>query len=370
MSVQVANINLSAAVAGNAGQVVSLGTLLPPPTIQQQMRPQDNKNLATLLLFNESGCLLQIVLPESRQTKTLPAGRWLELQIPPHETAVNYLVLGVAGGAPFSNLLADYFAPGEPVDPLGVVGNSPVGVSGNVQTGGATGTAFIKNDANAPATSIIEATPNDQGSSAWSLNNDGSGFWRILSANVLANVVNLVRGTTGAVKAAITIGASGDTSITTFYGTVGAGSVVPGATVNGNIAGQAGSVPVAGIGAGTLPAGVNVPAAQVQAGTFGAGNFTFPSGTGFAGGASFFDGSTGALNLPHSGAILGLTFFSGSGSGTFSHGMNTTPRGIIVCPNTGVDSSYTVGVDHITATNCHVNIGGDQAVALFGVAFV
>jgi hypothetical protein len=231
MSVQVANVNLNAATVGTVGTLVSFAQLLPPPTLAQQMRPQDHADkVAHLLIFNETGCLLTIALPESRQTKTLPAGRWLNLPVPPHEVAVTYLVTAVATGV-FSSLLADFYWPGEPVEDLGVLGNSPIGVSGAVSTAGSGGTTFIKNDANAPATSIIESTPNDQGSSSTSINNDGSGFWQVLSANVLRKIVNVVRGNATTGKATVTLGDSGDTSITTLYGTIGTGSVVPASTV-------------------------------------------------------------------------------------------------------------------------------------------
>ena len=220
MSVQVANIDFSSAVVGQTGRIVNLSQLLPPPTIAQQMRPQDNTQVAHLSMFNESGALLTILLPDTLQTKTLPAGRWLILPIPPNETEVDYQIVALAAGAPFHNLLVDYFYPGEAVEALGVVGNSPVGVSGNVSTSGAGGTSFIKNDGAAPATSIAESTPSDQVSSSVSLNNDASGFLQVLSANVLRKILNVVRGNATTGKAVVTLGDSNDATITTFYGSL------------------------------------------------------------------------------------------------------------------------------------------------------
>lgn len=126
MSIQVANVSLASALVGQTGELVSFGNLLPPPTIAQQMRPSAAEDVPHLVIFNESGCLLKISMPESAQSKTLPAGRWLDIPIPPHESAVNYQVDAIATGGAFSNLLADYFLPGEPVDALGTLGNSPI----------------------------------------------------------------------------------------------------------------------------------------------------------------------------------------------------------------------------------------------------
>ncbi len=230
MSIQVANINLSAATVGQVGQVVSFKNMLPPPTIHQQMRPQDHaETVAHLLIFNETGCLLTLSMPESRQTKTVPAGRWVVMPIPPHETEVDYLVVGVATGL-FSNLLADYFGPGEPVDDIGVLGNSPIGVSGTVST---SNIQSLKNDGQTPPVSIIESTPSDQGVSAESWNNDASGTEQILSANAQRIVRKNTRGNTGATKAAVQFGDSNDSSITTLYGSLQGGQPANVAAITG-----------------------------------------------------------------------------------------------------------------------------------------
>src|SRR5260221_2936103 len=106
MSIQVANVNQSGATVGQVGQLVNLKPMLPPPTLAQQMRPNDNADSqAHLVIFNETGCLLTLFLPESKQSKTVPSGRWWELPVPPHETAVNYLVLAVAANPLFNSLL-------------------------------------------------------------------------------------------------------------------------------------------------------------------------------------------------------------------------------------------------------------------------
>lgn len=129
MSVQIANINTSAFIVGTTG-TLSWGRNLPPPTIQQQMRPQAGGG-PTIVLYNESGCLFTINLPVSGESFTLPAGRWAAIPMPPNEVSLNYTVSAIppAGATLYNNLLADYYNPGEPVDHPGVLGNSPIGAT-------------------------------------------------------------------------------------------------------------------------------------------------------------------------------------------------------------------------------------------------
>lgn len=147
--------------------------------------------------------------------------------------------VGGAGATPPTDYPSSWFfgeayAPGENpptshpnYDRLSNVGNS-------VTTTGSSGT--MKNDNNSPGTQIIEATPSDQTSSSLALNNDGSGTWQVLSANALKVVLQVTRGNNTTTKAVITLGDSSDTSITTFYGTIGTGSVVPAGTISGSVA--------------------------------------------------------------------------------------------------------------------------------------
>lgn len=130
MSTQVAAINLGGAAVGTAGSI-PLGQVTPPPTLSQQMRPNDYTG-STLFIWNESGAGLTCLWPNSRETFTLPAGQWRPLKIPPDEEQLHYLVTYVIPNAPVSLLLADLYLPGEQIDPLGILGNSPV--AGTVAT--------------------------------------------------------------------------------------------------------------------------------------------------------------------------------------------------------------------------------------------
>lgn len=132
MSIQVANIPMANAVIGSSGKI-SWTAQVRPPTIHEQMQPQKLLT-ATLVVFNDSGCWLTCLFPISKETFTIPAGAWRKLYPPPGEVELDYTISARANGVATPTLFADYYAPGEPVDDLGVLGNSAVGVSAPIAT--------------------------------------------------------------------------------------------------------------------------------------------------------------------------------------------------------------------------------------------
>lgn len=260
MSTALSSVDLTSAQVGTAGRLtwdrndVQAGGSVGLGSGQGHIR-----------LYNESGCGLLLTFGDGSSDR-IPSGGWHIYAIPAGSVSLGWEVEYIIPGAAVATLLAVVYSAGERIPPGPVLGNSPVGISGSVTTGGSGGTSFIKNDANAPATSIIESTPSDQGSSSESWNNDASGTEQILSANVLRIVRKNTRGNATTGKAAVQFGDSGDPTITTFYGQVGAGSGVPTSTITGTLPqGQVGAgYPAASLGAGTLPAGVTVPGGQVS----------------------------------------------------------------------------------------------------------
>lgn len=280
MSVGLAAVDLTAVAAG------ATGTLNWTGLVQRGGSVGVRSGKAHLRLFNESGVGLQIRFDSGRED-VVPAGAWPLYEIGA-EQALVWTALYILPGAPHSAVYGVLYEPGETVPATPVLGNSPIGIGGTVAT--TTGQS-LKNDGSAPATAIIEATPSDQAASSITLDNDGSGFIRVLSANLLRSLLNVVRGNTGAGKAAFTLGDSGDTSITTLYGVIGTGSVVPPAT----------------LAAGAIPAGVTLPAGQVSAGTLP---------TGVAQTAISSDGgaltSDGFGNLTATGTVIGAVLKGGA----------------------------------------------------------
>lgn len=65
-------------------------------------------------------------------------------------------------------------------------------------------------------------------------------------------------------------------------------------------------------------------------------------------------GSKGFI-FPSAGFLPNLSFFTGTGSGTYSHGFGASP--FWVCPITQVAGSATQGYDTVTSTQVHVTLG-------------
>lgn len=153
MSIQVANKDLSGAVIGTKG-AIPLGQI-PPLPLQSQMAPKQAL-AATLMIYNESGCGLTCTFPVSQEVFTVPAGGWKQITVPPNETELDYLVVYVLPNAPVTLLLADLYLPGEALDHIGILGNSPIGLSqGTVQTS----ITQVIQDGQPAGQTLVEATP-------------------------------------------------------------------------------------------------------------------------------------------------------------------------------------------------------------------
>ena len=191
--------------------------------------PSIGNKKALAVITNESGCTLQISLSGGRNF-TLPAGAWTKpFQIYPQDSKLSAQVQNILPNSQINLFSITIYNPGEEVIEPAALGNSPIGISGNVAT---SNIQSLTNDGNAAPTQIIESTPTGQGSSSFSLNNDGSGFWQILSANTLKQIINAVRGNTGTGKAVINIGDAGDLTITTFNGSLNGNANTSGAVLD------------------------------------------------------------------------------------------------------------------------------------------
>lgn len=177
----------------------------------------DPSKLGILRINNESQYGLQIVFNNSGKGFHLSAGGWVDVYLDPNDTAFNFTYdYSLTNGG--VNLLAcTYYAPGEPLDAMPTLGNSPINVGGSVST---TSVQELKNDGNAPATTIIESTPSDQLSSSENWNNDASGLEQILSAGSLRTVRSNTRGDSGTGHAVVLFGDSADRNMSTYRGTL------------------------------------------------------------------------------------------------------------------------------------------------------
>lgn len=199
--------DLSSAQAGTTGTIP-----IPVP-----YRPGNIGNKTANLVFNnESGCGLAINFVGSNREVFLPAGAWTRpIPLNSKDTAISYYVAYVLPNSPVSALYIVLYSPGEQPLETTALGNSPIGISGNVQT---SNVQSLTNDGQAPETTVIEMTPQDQVTSSVVIRNTASGFLQVLSANVLRKIISVVRGNAGTGKAQIQFGDSGDASISIYYG--------------------------------------------------------------------------------------------------------------------------------------------------------
>lgn len=268
-----------------------------------------------VVFFNESGCGVQINFQGSAREGILPAGVWSKpIPVYNQDTAINYQVLYVIPNSPVSILYAVLYDADEVPLETAALGNSPIGISGNVTT---SNVQTLTNDGNSAPTQIIESTPSGQGSSSFSLNNDGSGFWQVLSANTLKQIINVVRGNTGSGKAVVTIGDATDLTITTYNGLLN------------KINSDAGAI--TSDGAGNFTANTSV----ASAGTISSLPAALPGGTTSYMFVKVAPNSTGRISM-------GLR---ADGSGTFRIGNNGTAYSV---------EQYTDGTNLLVGTGINI----------------
>lgn len=137
MAIALGTVNLATASVGTNGTIdlSSCGNTAEP---SRWNKP------ATLLLYNDSGCGLNLVFQPSGTSAFLPAGGWRSYPLAPGDSQVQYSVIYLIAGAPVSLLMPEYYAPGEPSANLGILGNSPIGVSGIVNTAGGGGVTTVQ----------------------------------------------------------------------------------------------------------------------------------------------------------------------------------------------------------------------------------
>lgn len=132
MSIPLSNIDLSSAIVGqkftidltNIGQSAG-GVSANPSTI---------KNKAHLIVNNESGCVLLMTFDTGANGVNVTAGAWRPIAIEPGTNKIYLTVQVIMPNAPISLFLSEYYFPGEPLNDVGILGNSPIGVTGKVTT--------------------------------------------------------------------------------------------------------------------------------------------------------------------------------------------------------------------------------------------
>ena len=310
-----------------------------------------------------------------------------------------------------------------------VVGHYPASLTRQTNIGNGVintaSTATLVNDGAAANTQIIESTPAGQSSSAFAFDNMGNITLRTLDNNVWAVVLSIVQNASGAATklfhgttdnvpaTGVTSGALG-AGVTVAPNAIRAGAINVGATVTGaqvttavanaTNATSAASVPATGVTAGALASGVTSPNYVAKAGDTMTSTLTIttPEAGGSAQMIAFaasdaatnwsinqetssqalkiIDNTSGnvGLRLYASGAlgmngmgtngIYGIYHFSGAATGTYTHGLSTTPAACSALQNVA-GSTDTYGSDTFGSATIHINVNASpQAFTAIVVA--
>lgn len=92
------------------------------------------KKPAHLRIYNDSGCGLDYTMKQSGDSDYCPAGGWATIELADNDSQMVVTVNYLLPNPPVSKILPTYYAPGEPVPPIPILGNSPVGIGGSVAT--------------------------------------------------------------------------------------------------------------------------------------------------------------------------------------------------------------------------------------------
>ena len=281
MSQNLPAVNLATASVGSSGPLSWVGLVSQgsPSLGVRAGRP-------SLRLFNESGCGLDIVFDTGRSDR-IPAGAWAVYQLA-GEQSLTYTVTYVLPGAPVALLLAVIYEPGEAVPETPLLGNSPIGIGGTVNT---STTNAVINDGSPVATTVIEATPSGAAGSQLIWRNDGSG---VLGGGLI---------------------------------------VITSAGIFTAIPAQA--IPLAALANGNLPSGVIVGAAATLASVIGA-----------------FDNGTGQMHSTVNGRGMAMGYNDGGGTYHQVLGVDAAGNVTTVAPPTltaGIQETGGCGVDFVAA---------------------
>lgn len=316
----------------------------------------------TAQIGNESPYPLRIAFPG--HNFWIPAGGWGKVDCSLFGFTGNITmtpqIISSSSNPPSTVALVNLYAPNEPLINfdsfvrLNNIGNGTLPTSS---------TNTLVNDGSALGTQIIETTPTGQASSAFAVSNDGSVIVRSLNNGVWAVVMQVTPGGPAVAFSAV------------FHGTADAASVAN-AVAAGNITAgnlNIGSGKITSDGGAFLTDATGFLTALAYSASGlknnGVGNYAFAAAV--SNGAVYFDGgnfrSTGTggvflkmINfITGTNAINSISFFSGTGSGTFSHGLGLTPLWVGITDSQS-GSSMTVGVASYGSTTCVVTAGASH----------
>lgn len=332
-----------------------------------------NMEPAHLLVFNESGCGVQLTMKQSGDGQYLPAGGWTSFEIKPNDSLLTGVVTYALPNPPVSLLHAVYFGPGETLPASYTLGNSPIGIGGTVQT---SSVQTLSNEGAAGGALVV-----DMGDTSLSqlvlLYNDGHAVWAVDQSGIRHQVIKIQ--TAGN---PLQLGQANDTT-----------EVLGNLTVDGRFSINAGSLLIQDDGAGDLVFKNNNGIVGSDSGgtqrtllyvnssnntilqMAGNNQILFRSNSG-SGQVASLD-STGLLTLTKIALALGsitrISTFTGStvaGKVTANHGLGATPDFVAAFFTVGsTPSPHLIACNTATLTSTTVDVWSDVgSIGFYGIA--
>ncbi len=184
MSIPVSTLDTTSLTTGQTG-TISL------KNVGMSAAPANYQTPPNIQFYNESGVGFLITFQQGGNSFFLPAGAWNTVPLTPGESGINWTVKYVLQNQPVAQLITVYFFPGENVPSVGTLGNSPLAISGAVQT---TSVQTLQNDGNPANTQIIEATQSGGPASNVSIDNTGNMTLKQWVSSVQTTLVNILAG--------------------------------------------------------------------------------------------------------------------------------------------------------------------------------
>lgn len=417
MSQLVPYVDLSLYAVGQNGQLQLSSTLAKVP-VNPAINPIDNP--MHIRIYNDSGSTLQIHDDNGTISDYVPAGAWPTYTLDPNSFTIYFSVVSILPNPPIQLLMATIYGPGETVPDTPQLGNSPVGIGGTVKT---SGVQTLSNEGAISTTLVIDMGDVNfadlvqmfaGGQMVWAVDQSGVKH-AVIKVNAAGNPIQLGQaGDTVEILGELTIdqllnaslgasivgGATTDTldvtSTSVFQGEATFNSDVKTNTIRDNVSGLD-QVDLAA--AGATFNNLSKHSGGIQLGSGGTGDFIEcgetgnnkildatsgtdmyfnppASGTGHAvhfatnaterGGFNddgcFSKGSHGFI-FPTGQYLPNISFFTGTGSGTYNHGYGSAPYW--VCPIVQVSGSATQGYNSVTSTQVHVTLGASLSFKAF-----
>lgn len=364
MSNQLPFIDLTSATVGSSGKVQ-----FPLPGLVA------GNELCHVRIMNESGCGLSITFSDGSDD-FIPAGAWPVFEVEPTVTGFSYSVTYVIPNAPVSQLQVIYYYPGEPVPENMVLGNSPIGITGSVQT---SSVQTLSNENSSVPTLVIDIG-NATTPQLIKIYNDGTFTWSVSGHTLLqGSVANLLQ-----------LGQTGDTStvlgaltVTQLLTALASLSITGTLTASGKLSTDAATLTSDGSGnlsvvslniGGQKVTWLSSSKLQLQSATTevdlldNANNQMFVVNESQSAAAPVTNTSAATISKMffNIGAIKDINGSTATtcGSGTtISHGLSGTPSLLVATPSITQAGSATVGIGSITSTTFKATVGAGSAIS-------